>query len=107
MREGLSVALLEAMAAGKPTVATTIGSNSEVIRHGETGMLIPARRPGPLAESVLVLARDEGLRKRMGTAARREFVARYTEQHMLEEYAAEYAALCSAKGVLQQAATRA
>jgi glycosyltransferase involved in cell wall biosynthesis len=97
--EGLSISVLEAMAADRPIVTTTIGSNQEVLRHGETGLLVPPKRPDLLAQAILTLANDPLLRKRLGAAARQVYCERYTEERMVDQYRAEYLALCKEKGV--------
>jgi len=70
------VAIGEALAAGLPVVTTTVGSNAETVREGETGFLIPPGDPAALAEVLLRLAEDAGLRERMGAAARADARAR-------------------------------
>jgi glycosyltransferase involved in cell wall biosynthesis len=68
--EGLPLTVLEAMAAGKPVVATTVGGIPEAVRHGETGLLVPPREPGRLAEAVVTVLRDRALATSMGAAGR-------------------------------------
>ena len=69
--EGMSVGMLEAMAAGLPVVATDVPGTREVVASGQTGFLVPVRRPDLLAERLIALARDAGLRAEMGAAGRR------------------------------------
>lgn len=71
------VVLLEAMAAGLPVVATEVGGNAELIRHGETGLLVPPGRPGPLRETIARLVVDPQLRRHLG-ASGREQARRFT-----------------------------
>jgi glycosyltransferase involved in cell wall biosynthesis len=66
------VVLLEAMAAGLPVMATEVGGNAELIRHGETGLLVPPGQPGPLRETLARLVMDPRLRRRLGTAGREQ-----------------------------------
>ena len=63
--EGIPNALLEAMAAGRPSVVTDVGGNREVLTDGDTGWIVPARSPGPLADALeAVLSRpEEALRR--------------------------------------------
>jgi glycosyltransferase involved in cell wall biosynthesis len=69
--EGIPNALLEAMAAGRPCVATAVGGTPEVLRDGETGWLVPPADPGALADALAdALARPDEARRR-GAAARR------------------------------------
>lgn len=83
--EGLSIALLEAMAMAKPIVTTTIGSNREVIEDGKTGLLVPPRDPGALAKAIVSLLADPALAARLGAAAQETFQARFTEERMLNQ----------------------
>jgi len=98
--EGLSISLLEAMAAGKPIITTTIGSNLEVIKNCETGILIPPKSPDEISKSINLLLNNPELRKKIGQNARQVFCEKYTEERMLNEYMEEYQLLCKNKGVL-------
>jgi len=69
-REGLSIAMLEAMAAGVPVVATRVGGNPELIDSEESGFLVPVGDARALAERVLDLLRDPALAARVRAAAR-------------------------------------
>jgi glycosyltransferase involved in cell wall biosynthesis len=68
--EGLSRVILEAMAAGKPVVATDVGGNREAVMDGETGFLIPTNKDAELVSVLVKLISDKELRKRFGTAGR-------------------------------------
>lgn len=68
--EGLPVALLEAMAAGLPVVASDVGGIAELVRDGHDGLLVPPDRPDRLAAALGRLARDESLRRTLGRSAR-------------------------------------
>lgn len=94
--EGLSISVLEAMAAGLPVVATDVGGNPEVVIHGETGLLVPARSPEKLAAAVLELWRDFQRAERMGQAGR----VRVEEHFDLRRVAAKYEALYSRLAVV-------
>jgi len=69
--EGVSVAVLEAMAAGLPVIATPVGGIPEVVRDGETGLLVPPNDHKALAEAILKLRQDEGLRTKLGKQAQK------------------------------------
>lgn len=69
--EGLSLALLEAMAAGLPVVATRISGNRDVIREGENGWLVEPGSVTSLAEHIIQLLRDRERRERMGSNGRK------------------------------------
>jgi glycosyltransferase involved in cell wall biosynthesis len=68
--EGLPNAVLEAMAAGLPVVATTVGGVPEIVSDGVTGILVPSRAPAKLAAAIEAIAGDPLLRLRMGAAGR-------------------------------------
>lgn len=76
--EGLPVVLMEAMAAGRPALATLIAGIPELVLPGQTGWLVPAGDPGALADGMLAAAAagPEAL-ARMGAAARRRVLARH------------------------------
>ncbi len=69
-REGLPKSALEAMASGKPLVATDIPGCREAVVDGETGILVPPRNPAALAAALRRLIEDPALRARMGAAGR-------------------------------------
>ena len=73
--EGLAVALIEAMALGRPSVVTRAGGLEEVIHDEVDGLLVPARNPARLAGGMIRLLSDESLRERLGMAARRRVVS--------------------------------
>lgn len=68
LHEGIPMALLEAMAAGCPVIATAVGGVPEVVRDGRDGMLVPPRDPVALARAIEVLHASQSLRERFGSA---------------------------------------
>ena len=88
--EGLGTSLLDAMASSKPIVATTAGGIPEVVVDGETGFLVPPRDHQAMADALVKLLKDPGLRKKMGHAglvrARRKFSADRMVQETLKVY---------------------
>jgi len=64
--EGLPAVFLEAMAAGKPIIATAVCGNSEVIKDGKNGFLVPAGDYAALSQTITLLIRDKNLRDNMG-----------------------------------------
>ncbi len=68
--EGFSNSILEAMAMGKPVIATNVGGNAEAVVHGETGFIIPPNDPQALAKLILKLYTDRETRLKMGKKAR-------------------------------------
>jgi L-malate glycosyltransferase len=88
--EGLGTSLLDAMAAGKAVVATSVGGIPEVVVDGQTGYLVPPRDPGALARPMVRLLKDEGLRVRMGEAGLARVRARFSVERMVEQTLAAY-----------------
>jgi glycosyltransferase involved in cell wall biosynthesis len=85
VEEGLGTSLFDAMAAGAPIVATRAGGIPEIVREGETGLLVPPRDPGALAEAVVRLLNDATLSRRLAEAAARFVHAEGTKERMVEE----------------------
>jgi glycosyltransferase involved in cell wall biosynthesis len=76
--EGLSQALLEAMALGLPVVASHAGGNPDLVRHGHDGLLVAPRDPAAFAAALAKLLGDAGLRLRLGERARRTSRERFS-----------------------------
>ncbi len=83
--EGLGTSLIDAMACGKPIVATTAGGIPEVVADGETGLLVPPRDPATMAEAITALLKDDGRRARMGEAGRRRAQLHFSAERMVRE----------------------
>ena len=96
--EGLSISLLEAMAAEKPVVTTSIESNREVTNEGEAALLVPPKHPASLAAAIRTLAIDEARRIRLARRGREIQRERYTMQRMLDAYLSEYDRLLEKAG---------
>jgi glycosyltransferase involved in cell wall biosynthesis len=75
--EGLPMALIEAMAAGRAVVATRVGGVSEIVEHEKSGLLVPPRDSNALAESLQRLIVDSSLRERLGVAAKKRAQQRF------------------------------
>lgn len=89
-REGLSIALLEAMSQGCAILTTSIGSNREVTRNGVAARLVPPGSPAALSEELAILASEPDTRRELGSNARRIFLEHYTLDRMLNEYHSLY-----------------
>ena len=92
-REGLPLALLEAMASGLPVIATDVGGCCEVIENGRNGILISPGSPEQMARAIKRLALDEGLRRALGDAARQTIEQRFSIDRMVRQVEELY--LCS------------
>jgi glycosyltransferase involved in cell wall biosynthesis len=92
-QEGFSNALLEAMAARLPVVATAIGGNRDAVVEGETGSLVPVREPRALAAAILRLARDPVLRASFGEVGRRRVEQRFSLEACVDRYERLYRVL--------------
>jgi glycosyltransferase involved in cell wall biosynthesis len=71
LTEGMPNALLEAMAAGLPIVATDVPGNRDLIEGGENGLLVPARQPRHLADAIAMLLKDKRMAQDLGRRAAR------------------------------------
>lgn len=94
LSEGLSISVLEAMAAGRPLIACNIQGNREVIRHGETGLLVPPADSAALSEAIVRMLSDPAAAKTMGQNAARECRTRFSEERMIEQTIAIYDGVC-------------
>ena len=89
--EGLGTSLLDAMACGKPIVATDAGGIPEVVAHGVTGTVVAARDPRAMAAAIVELLADEGRRRTMGEAGLARVKACFTVERMVAATAKVYA----------------
>jgi glycosyltransferase involved in cell wall biosynthesis len=95
--EGLPIALLEAMALGKPSVCTDVGGIPAVIRDGNEGFLVPSGQAGQLADRLLALAQDPRLCTKMGEAARQRVQAKFDISVMVRRVEEVYCNVLNAK----------
>ena len=82
--EGVPQAVLQYLAMERPVVATDVGSISEAIQHGKTGILVPPNDARNVAEGVLRLLNDEKLARRLGKNGRKLVEERFSSQAMME-----------------------
>jgi glycosyltransferase involved in cell wall biosynthesis len=83
-REGYGMVAREAMAWGRPVVATAVGGLADAVDDGETGLLVPARRPVELRSAIERLLADSELRERLGAAARARAAERFSWEAYVE-----------------------
>jgi len=91
--EGLPLVVIEAMAAGKPVVATAVGGVPELVENGLTGLLVPSDNANALAEALLLLAEDPELRQVMGQKGQKKAIDRFDISRTAREYEALYCKL--------------
>jgi glycosyltransferase involved in cell wall biosynthesis len=95
--EGMSNALLEAMAVGRPVVVTDVGGNAEVAVDGETGLVVPPADPHQLAAAIGKLLEAPELAAEMGEAGRRRVLQHYQIGVMTRRIEELYEELLAAK----------
>ena len=88
--EGFGIAVLEAMAMGRPVVASATGGVPEIVRHGETGLLVPPGDPVALAQGIMDVLRDAERANIMGEAGRVRASALFSEDLMIQQLGAAY-----------------
>jgi glycosyltransferase involved in cell wall biosynthesis len=91
--EGLGTSLLDAMACARPIVASRVGGIPEVVRHGETGLLVPPKDPRDLAASIIRLLLDPALAARFGAAGLERVRAKFSVERMVAGTIEVYARL--------------
>jgi len=104
--EPFGLVIAEAMACGKPVVATTAGGIPEIVDHGVTGLLVPPADAGRLADALLVLLRDVDRRRQMGRAGRQRFLEHFDAKIMSANYQALYESLLPCADVSRNYDTR-
>ncbi len=88
--EGVSLAVLEAMAAGLPVIVSAVGGLPEIVRHEETGLLIPPKDSEALAQSLARVLENPGLAQSLGQKAREHVQAQYSLERMAQVVNATY-----------------
>jgi len=96
-REGLGIAIIEAMAMEKPTVATDIGGIPEVVQDGETGLLVRPGDSAALAKAIIELIDNPDRAKAMGKKGRNRFAQKFTRKTMLSKIEDLYLGLAGPK----------
>lgn len=89
-REGLSIAMLEGMAAGVPIVATRVGGTPELVEHGRSGLLVPPRAPAELAAAIVRVLEEGALAAALARGARDTVAERFSFEAMASAYEGLY-----------------
>ncbi len=97
LEEGFSNAILEAMAAGRPVIATTVGGNAEAVIQGKTGLLVPPRDSEALANAMLRLLEHPAEAAEFGGAGRRRVAEQFQLPAMVRQYQEVYERLVHEK----------
>jgi glycosyltransferase involved in cell wall biosynthesis len=84
------VTLLEAMACACPIVATDVGGNPEIVRHGREGLLVPRAAPRELAAAVMKFLDDEQAARSAGLAARERVIDKFQWQNAVRRFSELY-----------------
>jgi len=101
-RDGLPTVLLEAMALGTPCVSTDVTGIPEVLRDGETGLMVPQHAPGALAAALERLLTDPALRVKLAAQARRLIEAEFDIHHNSARLRAIFQAASRARAYVAQ-----
>jgi glycosyltransferase involved in cell wall biosynthesis len=91
--EGFPLAILEAMRAGLPVLASAVGGVGESVRDGQTGFLVPPGEVGPLRDRLRALLTDASLRASMGAEGRAVYEREFTLDHTVTKTLAVYGAV--------------
>jgi glycosyltransferase involved in cell wall biosynthesis len=89
-REGMPNALMEAMLLGLPCIATDISGCQDLIKHGESGLLVPPANVEKLADAITYLMNNPNEGKKMGTLARKTILELNTMEIVANQYLALY-----------------
>ncbi len=92
LSEGLSIAILEAMAAARPVVTTCVGGNPELVVDGETGLLVEPANAGALAAAVVRVLTDTAEARRLGSNALARVQSHFSIAAMVRSYETLYEA---------------
>ncbi len=101
--EGLPVSILEAMAAGKPVIATAVGGNSEAVVHGVTGLRVPPRDPAALAQAIRSILADPALAQRLAASGRARAHEEFSATTMVRRTTAVYEEILSTQKSREEA----
>ena len=97
--EGIPLAILEAMAAKLPVIATSVGGIPEIIRDGENGILVPSENPQAIAEAISRYYYDPDLRKKLALAGHQRVRNDFSIESLIKQMQNLYERLLSEKGI--------
>jgi glycosyltransferase involved in cell wall biosynthesis len=97
--EGTPVSAIEALASGRPVVATRVGGVPDVVRDGEDGFLVEAGDVEAMADRLALLAADPGLSARLGETGRARVLPRYSVGRLIDDVDLLYRSLLEAEGL--------
>jgi glycosyltransferase involved in cell wall biosynthesis len=100
LNEGSPVAIIEAMAAGRPVVSTDVGGVAEVVSAGQSGLLVERRNPAALAEAVASVLGDPAEAERLGAAGRAAVYPKYASSRLIADLRRLYLELAREKGLV-------
>jgi glycosyltransferase involved in cell wall biosynthesis len=95
--EGCSNSILEAMALGKPVVATEVGGNIELVEDSQTGRLVPIQNPQALADAILSLLGNPEQAREMGQRGKEKIAREFSLERMVRDYETIYKEMVTAK----------
>jgi glycosyltransferase involved in cell wall biosynthesis len=95
--EGFSNAIVEAMAASLPVVATDVGGNGEAVKDGVSGLIVPSEDPAALAAAIAGLLSDPSKAKEMGAAGKKLAAEKFTTDAMMHQITLAYARLLTGR----------
>jgi glycosyltransferase involved in cell wall biosynthesis len=101
LNEGMGRALVEAMAAGRPVIATRVGGVPAVVEDRRTGLLVPPADAGALAAAIEELIRNSGWAKQLAEAGQQSIGARFTAAHMVRAVEGVYERALAAAGLTE------
>lgn len=99
IREGMGLVFAEALLCGAPVIAANSGGVTDIVRNGETGLLVPERDPAALAGAIQRLLDDRALAARLAANGRAWVSERYRSEKVAHQFSAVYAALAAGRSI--------